>query len=148
MKCACGYSELQTFSIQNSLGISASASYGGASGSLSLDLNSLDQSVDESTNIGESLTKFTIGSKGVPLPISTELVPITEALEDVFWDADEMTEISQKRTNLEKALTDYPDNKGAYVDAGKLIYIVCTITYYNCIIHACTLQYNVQIKGT
>lgn len=93
--------------------------FGGVSGSVSLDINTLDQTVNENTNIGTSLTKFTIGTDDVPLPIYTKVVTIDEAMADTFWDESERSTISQKRVHLEKALTDYATNKQAHISDGK-----------------------------
>ena len=105
--------------IQNSVGVSVEGGYGGASASVSLDINALDQSVNENTNIGRSLKEFTIGTEDVPLPIHTKVVTIDEAMADSFWEENERTEIHQKRVHLEKALTDYAANKRAHVGDGK-----------------------------
>lgn len=103
--------------------MSAGGSYLGASGSLSLDIKTLDENVDENTQIGESLMSFTIGSADVPLPIHTKVVPIIEAMGNSFWDTNERDTygISQKRTHMDKALTDYATNKQARINAGMLV---------------------------
>ena len=93
-------------------------SYGGASGAISLDINALDQSVNQNTQIGQSLTEFTIGSESVPLPIHTKVVPIIEALVDNLWDASERTSIRQKKTHLRTALQGYASYKRAVIAPG------------------------------
>ena len=123
---------------QNSVGVSRSGGFDGISASLKLDVNVLDQTVNENTNIGESLTEFTIGSEHVPLPIHVKVVPITEAVGDIFWDKSELPKVHQKRTHLEKALTDYADNKRAHVADGMLmpstyIYVVCSACVCMCV---------------
>ena len=67
---------------KNSGGVTAEGRYGGASGSISLNIDSLDQVVNENTRIGDSLTEFMIGSEAEPFPIHTRVVPIIEALDD------------------------------------------------------------------
>lgn len=106
--------------LQSSVGVSVSGGYGGASASVSLDINALDESVNENTEIGKSLKEFTIGSEAVPLPIYTKLVPIVEAMADNFWDSGEREEIRQKKVHLDKALTDYAANKRARISNGRL----------------------------
>ena len=96
-----------------------SGGYGGASTSVSLDINALDQLVNQNTNIGTSLGEITIGSEDVPLPIHTKVVAIDEAMADSFWEDNERTVMHQKRMHLKKALTDYTANKQAHVNEGK-----------------------------
>ena len=81
---------------KNSVGVTVGGHYGGGSGSISLDINALDRSVNQNTQIGESLTEFPIGSESVPLPIHTKVVPIVEALADNLWNANERTSIRQR----------------------------------------------------
>ena len=104
------------------MGVSVSGGYGGASASVSLDINALDESVDQNTQIGKSLKEFTIGSEDVPLPIHTKLVTIDEAMADSFWTDSERSMINQKRVHLEKALTDYAANKRAGIASGRSLY--------------------------
>ena len=110
---------------QNSVGVSASGSFGGASASLNLDINTLSESVDKNTRIGNSLVQLTIGSNEVPLPIHVKLVTIDNALTSSLWGASERSEINQKKTHLIKALTDYATNKGAGIAAGRLVHVMC-----------------------
>ena len=98
--------------------MSAGGGYGGASGSVSLDINKLDESVNSNTNIGSSLTHFTIGTVDVPLPIHVKIAPIDQTLTDTFWDQNERSVIRQKKTHMAKALTDYAENKRARIAAG------------------------------
>ena len=106
------------FLFKNSGGVSGGGSYGGGSGSFSLDIDVLDQSVNQNTQIGQSLTEFTIGSESVPLPIHTKVVPIFEALVDNLWDASERTSIRQKKTHLRTALQSYASYKRAVIAQG------------------------------
>ena len=122
--------------------MSAEGGYGGASASLSLDVNVLDETVNENTNIGESLTEFTIGSEHVPLPIHVKVVPIIEAMAETLWDTSEIPEVRQKKTHLEKALTDYAENKRAHVSDGIYVNTSIHIIYDKCMVFACmVLQY-------
>ena len=98
--------------------MSAGGGYGGASGSVSLDINTLDESVNSNTNIGNSLTHFTIGTADVPLPIHVKLAAIDQTLTDTFWNQDERSVIRDKKRHLAKALTDYATNKRAHISAG------------------------------
>ena len=74
------------FLYQNQAGVSAEAGYGGVSAKLSLDINILDKTVNENTNIGESLTEVVVGTESVPLPIHLKVVPIVEAMAKTLWD--------------------------------------------------------------
>ena len=98
--------------------MSAGGGFGAASGSVSLDINKLDESVNSNTNIGNSLTHFTIGTVDVPLPIHVKLASIDQTLTDTFWDQNERSAIRQKKTHMTKALTDYARNKRAHISAG------------------------------
>ena len=107
---------------QNEAGVSVSGSYGGGSASVSVDLSILSTSVSETSEVGESLTEFTIGSEAVPLPINTKIVLITEALSyNTLWSNDDWPTVSQKKTNLGRALQEYPENKAARIGEGKFV---------------------------
>ena len=93
-------------------------SFGEGSGTISFDIDTLDQSVNTSTKIGHSLTNFTIGNESVPLPVHTKVIPIVEALADNLWDASEGTSIRQKKTHILRALQDYASNKNAVIAPG------------------------------
>lgn len=95
--------------------------YGGASGSISLNIETLDQSVNADTTIGESFTSYNIGRADVPAPIKIKLVAIDEAMASSFWNDSERDEINQKRMHLCKALDDYAKNKGAHIADGRLM---------------------------
>ena len=88
------------------------------SGSIALDLSVLDSTVSQSTQLGSSLTEFTIGSVDVPLPIHVKVIPIDRAFADSLWSINEQPSIGQKRTHLERALRDYAMNKNAQISPG------------------------------
>ena len=93
-------------------------SFGEGSGTISCDIDTLDQSVNTSTKIGHSLTNFTIGNESVPLPVHTKVIPIVEALADNLWDASERTSIREKKTHILRALQDYASNKNTVIAPG------------------------------
>ena len=66
------------------------------------------------------MTQLTIGTIDIPLPIHTKVIPIDQALADSLWAENERTMIRVKRSNLERALTDYATNKQAGIASGKL----------------------------
>ena len=110
-------------------------SYGGASGSISLDINALDRSVNQNTQIGQSLTEITIGSESVPLPIHTKVVPILQALADNLWNASERTSIRQKKTHLRRALQGYASYKRAMIARGiaASLYMIHDVCVHVCV---------------
>ena len=64
------------------------------------------------------MTKLTIGSRNVPLPIHLDLIEITKALERYWWGGAggwKREKIEKKQRNLARALKDYPK----YVHAKK-----------------------------
>lgn len=96
--------------------------YGGASGSISLNIEILDESINANTRIGESLTYYEIGREDVPAPIKMKLVSIDEAMASSFWDDSERSEINQKRTHVCRALFNYATNKGARIADGTILF--------------------------
>ena len=99
--------------------MSAAGSYGAVSGSISLDLDVLESTVNHRTTLGSSLTVLTIGSVDVPLPIHTQVIPINQSLADSFWSVGERPSIQRKRANLERALREYASIKQARIAPGK-----------------------------
>ena len=90
-------------------------------------MKNLNQNINQNTKLGKSVIKFTIGSRDVPLPIHLELVPITKALDKIWWG--NLTEwkrdkIDQKQRNLAKALKDYPRNVHAKINKGMFLILV------------------------
>lgn len=92
--------------------------YGGVSGSISLNIDTLDESINVNTKIGESFTSYDIGTEEIPAPIKIKLVAIDEAMASSFWDDSERSEINRKRTHLCRALFNYANNKGARIAKG------------------------------
>ena len=107
---------------QNSAGVTIGGDYSGVSGSISLNIETLDKTVDTNTRIGESLTQFKIGSEDVPMPIKIQLVTIDKVMASSFWDDSEWSEINQKRTHLHRALLNYAANKEAHIADGRLMH--------------------------
>lgn len=105
-----------------------SGSYGRASGSVSVDINTLNQRVNENTNFRTNTQEFTIGSQNVPLPIHIKIVPISIALSDKLWSSPSLRVIRLKKANMIKALNDYAANRQARIDAG--IYDLFNLIFY------------------
>ena len=116
----CNYAQTR-YKLANALSgaYMGSASYGRGSASVSIDVNTLDQRVNQNTRIGRQMEGFTIGTQEVPLPIHVKVVPISIALNDHLWDEASLTVIRRKKVHMKKALVDYPANKRARISAGK-----------------------------
>ena len=125
------------FIFKNSNGVSAEASSGVVSGSVSLNFDVLDHTVNHNTNLGTSLTSLTVGTEQIPLPIHTKVIPIDQALSDSLWAENERSSIRQKRTNLERALRDYASNKQAQIAPGKVTAVhipLCVLAEFVCLL--------------
>ena len=118
-------------------------SNGIVTGSVSLNLNILDSTVSHSTQLGSSLTELTIGSVDVPLPIHTKVIPIDQAFADNLWSQSERTSysIASKRTNIERALRDYANNKQAQIAPGKVLCKKTVHQYFTKIFEVAVIEY-------
>ncbi len=94
-------------------------SYGRGSGSVSVDVNTLNQKAAQASNLGTKTQEFTIGTAAVPQPIKLKIVPITVALSDNLWSRPSRRVIRLKKANMIKALNDYAANKRARINAGR-----------------------------
>ncbi|XP_064404273.1 uncharacterized protein LOC135349653 isoform X2 [Halichondria panicea] len=112
------YNQVYSFlSQQDSNAISVSGSYGRGSGSVSIDINTLNQRVNQNTRFGRQMQLINIGTQQVPLPLHVKVVPISIALNDHLWDEASLTVIRRKKVHMKKALVDYPANKRARIGA-------------------------------
>jgi len=90
-----------------------------ASGSVSIDINVLNEQVSQSTEFGSKQTTFNIGTEDIPLPIKMKMKPIYRALEQVYWGnlpggaTYSSLRIATKKTHLEKAFSDYKSSRGS-----------------------------------
>ena len=84
-------------------------------------MDTLNENINQNTHLGQSMRKFTIGSKDYPQPIHLKLIPITEAFGKMWWGDSEwrISSISTKKKYLAKALKDYPRYIGAKINKGK-----------------------------
>lgn len=109
--------------------MSASGSYLGFSASLEVDVKKFRESMTKETKFGESSYKLISGGDDLPEPIAIKLAPLDVGLKEVFYtsiDASSFTGncsftssvLASKRTNIEKALKDYPKNVGAFKPKG------------------------------
>ena len=84
-------------------------------GSLELDINALYLSSKNISNFSSRVASFRIGSDKSPVPISLELMDISDTLLPEYWThamSYSSFRIADKRVNLAKALRDYADYVG------------------------------------
>ena len=84
-------------------------------------MNKLNENINQNTNLGKKVIKFTIGSRSVPLPIHLKLIPITKALDPIWWGGYgrwRRNRINLKQRNLAKAVRDYPRYVRAKINKG------------------------------
>ena len=114
------------FFFQNSLSTSVGGGYGGATASVGFSIKDVNQNINQLANSRTSQQRFTIGSREVPLPIHLKLIPITKALDKIWWGARgwRRKRIAKKQRNLAKALRDYPRNVNASINEGNAIIII------------------------
>lgn len=98
---------------------SVGGGYGGATASVGLSLRDVNENIDQVASLGTSRRHFTIGSREVPLPIHLKLIPITKALDKIWWGGRRRKKIAKKQRNLAKALRDYPRNVNASINEGR-----------------------------
>ena len=106
---------------QNSLRTSVGGRYGAFRASASFSMKNLNENINHNTKLGKSLIKFTIGSRNVPLPIHIKLMPITKALDRIWWGGFSglrRDKINLKQKNLAKAVKDYPRYVRAKINKG------------------------------
>ena len=75
------------------------------------------------------MTRFTIGSRAVPLPNHLELQLITKALDKNWWGgkrAWRRNKIDRKQQNLMRALKEYPKYVHAKKNTGKNSLLDCS----------------------
>jgi hypothetical protein len=61
-----------------------------------------------------------MGTRDFPVPIKVRVKSIIVPIVEKLFDANEWPEIEQKRTNLDRALREYPVNKQAGLSDGIL----------------------------
>ena len=104
--------------------VSVFGGYGGAKGSVSVDVTKFEESEETNKEFGEQQLTYRIGGDDLPEPIQTELMGIEETLKPKFWsNLDElkkqpackrMTNKKLKKflKNMMKAIKEYPGRKG------------------------------------
>jgi len=84
-----------------------------ASGSVGIDINTINQQVSHGNEFGSKQTTFRIGTKNVPLPIKMKMRPIYTAMDPIYWgSAYASLHIASKKTHLMKAFNDYKTSRG------------------------------------
>ena len=104
--------------------VSVSGGYGGATGSVSVDVNQFEESEETKKEFGDQQLSYTIGGDDLPEPIQLKLMGIEETFKPKFWsNLDELTKKSScKRMsltklgkflkNMKKTIEDYPSKLG------------------------------------
>lgn len=103
------------FYSQNQFSTSVGGGYKGVNANLGFSIKTINENIDQKTNLGEEIGRSTIGSPDIPLPIHLDLRLITEALDKVWWRGGEEWSRIKKQKNLMRALKRYP----RYVHAKK-----------------------------
>ena len=116
-----------------------SGGYGGATGSVSVDVSKFEESEETKKDFGEEQLTYRIGGDDLPEPIKLELMGIEETLRLKFWSNLEelkkkapckrMTEakLVKFKKNMERAIKEYPGRKkvkratGLLLDTGHLL---------------------------
>ena len=93
---------------QNQFSTSVGGGYKGVSARAGFSIKTLNENIDQKTNLGKKITEFTIGSQVIPLPIHLDLRLITEALDKIWWRGGNEWSRKKKQKNLMKALKGYP----------------------------------------
>lgn len=103
--------------------VSVSGGYGGATGSVSVDVSKFEESEETKKDFGEEQLTYRIGGDDLPEPIKLELMGIEETLRLKFWSNLEelkkkapckrMTEakLVKFKNNMERAIKEYPGRK-------------------------------------
>ena len=93
------------------------------SGSASLSMSKLNENINQKTILGKTVIQFTIGTRSIPLPIYIKLIPITKALDPIWWGGYggwRRNRINLRQRNLARAVTDYPRYVQAKINTGML----------------------------
>ena len=120
--------------------VSAGGSYGGYSGSFSLDINKFNEQVSQSAEFGSNERTIASGARIVkegdhyriaadntaaPIPISVRLVALSDAFDAHLWTATpegiaySSLNIGQKLENFERAISEYPASSNAIAGSSK-----------------------------
>ena len=111
-----------------------SGGYGGATGSVSVNVDQFEESEETKKDFGEQQLTYTIGGDSLPEPIQLKLLGIEETLKPKFWsNLDELTKLKPcKRMSLTKlgkflknmgtTIEKYPEKMG--VKRAKGIYMI------------------------
>ena len=97
-------------------------------------MSKLNENINQRTTLGKKVIQFTIGTRSIPLPIHIKLIPITKALDPVWWGGYggwRRNRINLRQRNLARAVRDYPRNVQAEINKG-IIYVINSMVG-NCI---------------
>ena len=84
-------------------------------------MSKLNENINHNTQLGKRVIKFMIGSRSVPLPIYIKLIPLTKALDPIWWGGYgpwRRSRINLKQRNLARAVRNYPRYVRATTNTG------------------------------
>ena len=120
------------FSIQIQGSVHVSGDLFGASSSLQVDMNMVEEAVKTGKTFGSNTKTLTTGTDQVPEPIGLMLMPIHEAFSSYFYqnlDQEVLgncpksfteTHLEKLKANVKKLLKKYPQLKGAKRPVGEM----------------------------
>lgn len=133
--------------------VSVSGGYGGATGSVSVDVTKFQESEETKKEFGEKQLTYQIGGDDLPEPIQTVLMGIEETLQEKFWS--NLNELKKKSPckrmsnvklgkflkNMRKAIGEYPGRKGVQRAIGNGEFYVNFYLHSHClqiiVLHKC-----------
>lgn len=116
--------------LQGGFGMEVGGSYAGFSASVAMDFDKFKQSSTFSQNYGSHQYTLQSGSDSLPEPISLKLKTIDLALDPIYWQrydelvasgicaSDDQQHLQTRKSNLERALTEYAAYKMAPTPSG------------------------------
>ena len=102
------------------MGAGLELGYAGAKVSAKFDISMVNEAISSSSELHKEVDIVTMGSKEFPVPIKVRVKPIISPIVEVLFDASEWSDIEQKRTNLDRALREYPVNRQAGLSDGNI----------------------------
>ena len=102
------------------MGAGLELGYAGAKVSAKFDISMVNEAISSSSELHKEVDIVTMGSKEFPVPIKVRVKPIISPIVEVLFDASEWSDIEQKRSNLDRALREYPVNRQAGLSDGNI----------------------------
>ena len=115
------HTHTHTPTIKNSVGAGLELGYAGAKVSAKFDIKMVNEALTSSSELHKEVDIITMGSLQFPVPIKVRVKSIIYPIVEPLFEANEWSEIQQKRNNLDRALREYPVNKQAGLSDGIII---------------------------